>query len=87
MTKVMEKQITNYVGIDFSKAKFDACLFKEQGIMEHSQFPNTKAGYLQLMKWVKITSQQGASFDASLVLFCGENTGTCSMGQIGRAHV
>lgn len=80
MTKVMEKQITNYVGIDFSKAKFDACLFKEQGIMEHSQFPNTKAGYLQLMKWVKITSQQGASFDASLVLFCGENTGTCSMG-------
>ena len=56
MTKVMEKQITNYVGIDFSKAKFDACLLREQGVMEHSQFPNTKEGYLQLMKWVKITS-------------------------------
>ena len=51
----------------------------EQGVMGESEFPNTKMGYVKLTKWVKSTSEQGRSFDSSLVLFCGEHTGTCSI--------
>lgn len=76
----MRNEVTIYVGIDFSKEKFNACLLMEQGVMGESEFPNTKMGYVKLTKWVKSTSEQGRSFDSSLVLFCGEHTGTCSIG-------
>lgn len=76
----MRNDVTIYVGIDFSKEKFNACLLMEEGVMGESEFPNTKAGYLKLIKWVKSTSEQGRSFDTSVVLFCGEHTGMCSMG-------
>ena len=48
--------------------------------MGESEFPNTKAGYPKLVRWMKSTSEQGRSFDASSVLFCGEHTGMCSVG-------
>ncbi len=48
--------------------------------MGESEFPNTKTGYLKLTRQVKNTSGQGRLFDSSLVLFCGEHTGTCSIG-------
>lgn len=76
----MRNNVTIYVGIDFSKVKFNACLLMEEGVMGESEFPNTKAGYLKFIKWVKSTSELGRSFDASLVLFCGEHTGVCSIG-------
>lgn len=76
----MRNDVTIYVGIDFSKEKFNACLLMDQGVMGESEFPNTKTGYLKLTKWVKNTSELGRSFDSSLVLFCGEHTGTCSIG-------
>ena len=76
----MKNDVTIYVGIDFSKEKFNACLLMEQGVMGESEFPNSKTGYLKLTKWVKNTSELGRSFDSSLVLFCGEHTGTCSIG-------
>lgn len=76
----MRNDVTIYVGIDFSKEKFNVCLLMEQGVMGESEFPNTKAGYLKLTRWVKSTSEQGCLFDSSLVLFCGEHTGTCSIG-------
>lgn len=76
----MRNDVTIYVGIDFSKEKFNVCLLMEQGIIGESEFPNTKTGYLKLTRWVKSTSEQGRLFDSSLVLFCGEHTGTCSIG-------
>lgn len=76
----MRNDVTIYVGIDFSKEKFNVCLLMEQGVMGESEFPNTKAGYLKLTRWVKSTSEQACLFDSSLVLFCGEHTGTCSIG-------
>ena len=76
----MRKDVTIYVGIDFSKGKFNACLLMEAGIMGESEFPNTKAGYLKLLRWVRKTSELGRLFDVTSVLFCGEHTGTCSIG-------
>lgn len=54
----MRNDVTIYVGIDFSKEKFNACLLMEQGVMGESEFPNTKTGYLKLTKWVKNTSNR-----------------------------
>lgn len=76
----MRNDVTIYVGIDFSKEKFNVCLLMEQGVMGENEFANTKSGYLKLVKWVKSTSELGGLFDTSLVLFCGEHTGMCSMG-------
>lgn len=76
----MRKDVTIYVGIDFSKEKFNACLLMEAGIMGESEFPNTKSGYLKLLRWVRKTSELGRLFDATSILFCGEHTGTCSIG-------
>lgn len=75
----MRKDVTIYVGIDFSKEKFNACLLMEAGIMGESEFPNTKTGYLKLSRWVRKVSELGRLFNPSSVLFCGEHTGTCSI--------
>lgn len=42
----MRNDVTIYVGIDFSKEKFNACLLMEQGVMGESEFPNSKMGTL-----------------------------------------
>ena len=76
----MRKDVTIYVGIDFSKEKFNACLLMEAGVMGESEFPNAKTGYVKLLRWVRKASELGRSFDSSSVLFCGEHTGTCSIG-------
>lgn len=76
----MGKNVTIYVGIDFSKEKFNACMLMEQGIMGESEFVNKKSGYLQFLRWVKRTSELGRLFNPSEVLFCGEHTGVCSLG-------
>ena len=76
----MKKNVTIYVGIDFSKEKFNACMLMEQGVMGESEFVNKKSGYLQLLRWVKQTSELGRLYNPSEVLFCGEHTGVCSLG-------
>ena len=76
----MNKEVKIYVGIDFSKEKFNACLLTQAGVMGEGEFPNTKSGYQNLLKWTKKRSELGRSFDYSEVLFCGEHTGTCSLG-------
>ena len=48
----MEKDVTIYVGIDFSKEKFNVCMLMEQGVMGESEFVNKKSGYLQLLTQV-----------------------------------
>ena len=72
----------NFIGIDFSKEKFDATLIKAEGLKEcapsmHEVFDNKTSGFRRLVKWVKAQSES-ASVDTWLV--CGENTGGYSIG-------
>ncbi len=66
-----------FIGIDFSKEKFDATVIKAEGVEEraerkHEVFDNKVSGFRRLLKWVKsVVDEQ----DTSLWLFCGENTG------------
>ena len=71
-----------FIGIDFSKEKFDATLIKAEGLKEcapsvHEVFDNKTSGYRCLAKWVKAHAD-GCAADAWL--FCGENTGGYSIG-------
>jgi transposase len=43
---------TSPLGIDVSKAKFDACLVRDSGKLRHRAFPNTPAGFRQLSDWL-----------------------------------
>ena len=66
-----------FIGIDFSKEKFDATVIKAEGVMEcaqrqHEVFDNKVSGFRRLLRWVKsVVDEQ----DSCLWLFCGENTG------------
>lgn len=71
-----------FIGIDFAKEKFDAavieaCGLKEFGERQFGTFVNGKKGYTQFMKWVKAKS--GSTTEQEW-LFCGEDTGSCSLG-------
>lgn len=66
-----------FIGIDFSKEKFDATLLQAEGVeeragSEHKVFDNKAVGFRRLVKWVKSCSGES---DTALWLFCGENTG------------
>ena len=71
-----------FIGIDFSKEKFDATLIKAEGLKEcapsvHEVFDNKTSGFRRLVRWAKSQSD-GLSVD--YWLFCGENTGGYSIG-------
>lgn len=71
-----------FIGIDFSKKKFDAtvilaCGIQEIGTRQHGSFPNEPKGYRSFIKWVKTNSWQTGQDEW---LFCGEDTGSCSIG-------
>ncbi len=71
-----------FIGIDFAKEKFDAaiieaCGLKEFGDRQFGTFSNDRKGFRQFMKWVK--SNSGNAMEAEM-LFCGEDTGSCSLG-------
>ena len=66
-----------FIGIDFSKEKFDATVIKAEGVEEraerqHEVFDNKVSGFRRLLRWVKSVADEP---DAGLWLFCGENTG------------
>ena len=66
-----------FIGIDFSKEKFDATVIKAEGVEEraarqHEQFDNKVSGFRRLLKWVRSVVDE---HDTALWLFCGENTG------------
>lgn len=80
--KVMKKI---FIGIDFSKEKFDATVIKAEGVeerapREHDVFTNNRRGYCRLVKWVKSLCRATGESDSDLWLFCGENTGGYSRG-------
>lgn len=69
-----------FVGIDFSKEKFDVAVIFADGLLEtacreFNTFKTTVSGYRQLVRWIK---QVSAGLDPSQWLFCGENTGDYS---------
>lgn len=59
----MRNDVTIYVGIDFSKEKFNACLLMEQGVMGESEFPNSKNGLPQ-------TYQMGKEYFGTGTFIC-----------------
>ncbi len=66
-----------FIGIDFSKEKFDATVIKAVGVEEsaerkHEVFDNKESGFRRLLRWVKSVADEQ---DTGLWLFCGENTG------------
>ena len=66
-----------FIGIDFSKEKFDATVIKAVGVEEcaerkHEVFDNKVSGFRRLLRWGKSIADEQ---DTGLWLFCGENTG------------
>ena len=71
-----------FIGIDFAKEKFDAALIEACGLHEFGTrqfwtFSNDRKGYRQFLKWVKGTASDALEAE---MLFCGEDTGSCSLG-------
>lgn len=65
----------NFIGIDFSKEKFDAVIIAEgKKTTHHCSFPNNSKGADALLRWVH--KQVGA--DKEKMQFCGEYTGVYS---------
>lgn len=65
-----------FIGIDFSKEKFDASVITagvqgEMSPMGHEEFTNSVTGYRRMLRWVR--SLCGDTVEDWL--FCGENTG------------
>lgn len=71
-----------YIGIDFSKEKFNACILSSDGkVAGEYVFPNVRKGYAGLVSRVRSIVSSGKRDDLrGKVLFCGEHTGTCSIG-------
>ena len=59
------------LGIDIAKLKFNVCLIRTSGKLKHKVFPNTAAGFEQLLAWL---SKQ----NVERVHACLEATGTYS---------
>lgn len=62
-----------FIGIDFSKASFDATIHEG----EHGKFSNDSKGYKEFLVWVEEHTPEVALENC---LFCGENTGSYSLG-------
>lgn len=66
-----------FIGIDFSKEKFDASVIttgvqSEMSPLGHEEFRNSTPGYRRMLRWVRGLCGTAGSEDW---LFCGENTG------------
>jgi len=62
-----------FIGIDFSKLKFDAAIYSidTKAIVSSEVFDNEQSGYVDFLQWVK----ENARCQKSGMLFCGEHTG------------
>ncbi len=65
-----------FIGIDFSKLKFDAAVLDGQtgSILDVKEFENVNSGYNKMLEWIKVITKQGLNS----CLFCGEHTGLYS---------
>ena len=62
-----------FIGIDFSKLKFDAAIYsvETKAIVSTEVFENEQSGYVSFLQWVK----ENTHCKKSGMLFCGEHTG------------
>jgi transposase len=62
-----------FIGIDFSKLKFDVAIYnvESKAIISSEVFENEQSGFDLFLKWVK----EKTSCTKSGILFCGEHTG------------
>lgn len=62
-----------FIGIDFSKLKFDAAIYivDRKSIVSEEVFENGPAGYAEFLRWISST----ICCEKSCLLFCGEHTG------------
>jgi transposase len=67
-----------FIGIDFSKSKFDVSVLEEIEQKHHAQavFANSEQGYSEFLKWLPRQSK----IKRESWLFCGEHTGLYSRG-------
>lgn len=72
------------IGIDFSKKTFDAAIACREGDackqLGHAKFENDNSGYRAMAKWAAETAKRAGLGDRQEWIFCGENTGECSLG-------
>ncbi|MFC6998798.1 transposase [Rufibacter roseus] len=73
----MQKKL--FIGIDISKLVMDATVLFPDGRHDHHQFKNSRAGFNQLLRWVRRLSSK----EAYELIFGFEDTGVYSIG-IGR---
>jgi len=68
-----------FIGIDFSKLKFDVAIYsvESKAIVSTDVFENEEVGFDLFLKWVK----EKTSCNKSGILFCGEHTG-CYSGKL-----
>ena len=76
----MSKLLKNFVGIDISKAYFDAVVVKDQtpGETIHHQFSQKPEGFLKMLHWL----QQHDVMLNEATLFCMEHTGLYNTGLV-----
>jgi len=62
-----------FIGIDFSKLKFDAAIYSidTKAIVSTEVFENEQSGFVEFLQWVK----ENTRCQKSALLFCGEHTG------------
>lgn len=67
-----------FIGIDFSKRKFDVSVFQADNLktVHHDVFSNDTDGYISMLNWISSLTE----FPEGEWLFCGENTGVYSIG-------
>lgn len=73
------------IGIDFSKKTFDATIMRREDDcfqeLGYRKFGNDTKGFKEFEKWVRTTvGTTPEAKDKSTWIFCGEHTGTCSIG-------
>ena len=71
----MKKNITNFIGIDISKASFDMVLLVngQKDIGRHQVYENSSVGVKRMLKWLV-----SAGIDLDDTIFCMEHTGIYS---------
>ncbi|MCX6307690.1 MAG: IS110 family transposase, partial [Bacteroidia bacterium] len=62
-----------FIGIDFSKLKFDAAIYivDTKQVVSEGEFKNEPSGYSDFLEWIT----ENACYPKSSLLFCGEHTG------------
>ena len=80
----MQKYKNYFVGIDFSKEKFDAALTDDAGnVLSQDVFANSKNGYGLFLKWLRNQTYKARPEHLTV---CGEHTGTFSLGLCDHLH-